>query len=146
MDDNILFKSIFKISKHGILKNSKQILFNKKTNQHFIAKSSQAMSIEKELCMRLTLEKYKSKIDTITCDVGVSIIFYFPKTVCFTKKGVRSQKLPDLDNLIAMPLDCLQKTGIIKNDTQICALDHCRRAPTDSTEYALAIKISKFID
>lgn len=141
---DILFECLIKTKRHGILKNFKQILTSKKTGRPFIAKSHEAMEQEKWMLMKLNIEKIKQRIDMITCDVNAKFIFYFPATIFFTKKGVRSQKLGDLDNLCALPLDCLQKSGILESDNLVCSLDGCRRLPmTESNEYYLKIELSK---
>lgn len=136
---NILFHAKFKVNRHGILKNSKEIKKNFKTGKSFIGKSDRASDAEKWLLMKLNIEKIKQRVETITCDVKASFIFYYPKTVYFTKKGLRSEKLGDLSNLICLPEDCLQRAGIIANDNLICSLDGSKREPIDSTEYYLEI-------
>lgn len=140
----ILFKAFFPVIKHGILKNSKQILFNKSKQQHFIGKSKDADLCEKHLIMKLNIERIKQKLDTIETDIQVKLIFYFPKTIYYTKKNERSLKLPDIDNLFGTVFDCLQKAQIIKNDTQICSVDGTRRLPIDKTDYYLDIEIINF--
>lgn len=94
---------------------------------------------------RLTLEKLKQRIDEpITKDLNAKFTFFFPKTVYFTKKGARNQKLPDLSNLYELPQDVLQNVGIILNDTNICSHDGSRRAPTDDPKYFIEIELTEF--
>lgn len=140
----VLFKSIFKVPKHGISKNSKQILSNKSTGKPFIAKSNSAIFLEKYLIRQLTIERIKQRIETITCDINSQLIFYYPNTIYFTKKGERSKTIGDLSNLYQMVEDSLQKSGIICNDTQICSHDGSRRVSSDGTEYYLEIELRKY--
>ena len=118
---------------------------NKRTGRPFISKSDEASKIENELLMKLRLEKFKQKIDQpITCDLQAKIIFYYPETVFWTKKHERNKKLGDLDNLLSLPIDCLQKAGIIANDSQICSFDGSRRVPLpEKTQYYLDIELIK---
>jgi len=139
----ILFNCTLNVSKFGILKNSKQILINRKTGRHFIAKSDDASKLEAELLRKLHIERIKQRLDTITCDVNAKFIFHYPKTVYYTKKGERNKKVGDLSNLIQLPEDCLQKSGIIQNDVQIYSLDGSCRKPIDSNNYFLEIELTK---
>lgn len=144
---DILFKSLFKTNRHGILKNSKQIFLNKKTGMRFISSSQNSKTSEQWLLAKLQLEKLKNKIDEpIDCDINAKFIFYFPESIYYTKKGNRSLKLPDLDNLFGLVNDCLQKSKIITNDTLICSFDGSRRMPIKGAEYFLDIQLSKIHD
>lgn len=138
----ILFKAYFKVPKHGILKNSKQLLFNKGTGKHFISKSDDAVICEQWMLARLRIEKIKQRLDTISTDINAKYVFHFPKTVYYTKKGERSLRIPDLDNLLSMPNDCLQKAEVISNDTIICSFDGSHRAEIEGTEYYLEIELT----
>ena len=141
----ILFNCKVKVPKHGILKNSKQILLNKKTGARFISSSNDAKMAENWLLRCLMAERFKRNLnEPIKEDVNICYKFYFPKTIYFTKAGPRSSRIGDLDNLIALPQDCLQKAGILSNDSFVCSLDGSRRVPSDSTDYFLEIIISKF--
>lgn len=144
---DILFKCLIKVNRHGIKKNSKQIFVNKKTGSRFIASSNNSKVSECWLMARLHIEKIKQKIDQpIDCDLNATFKFYFPKSVYFTKKGPRSKTLSDLSNLYELPQDCLQKSGIILNDTLICSHDGSRRLPIDGPDYYLEIILSKSHD
>jgi Holliday junction resolvase RusA-like endonuclease len=140
----VLFKCSFKVPRHGILKNSKQIFVNKKTGNRFISKSDSAREAGDWIMRALTIHKLRSHLDKpIEDDIAVRFTFCFPRTVYYTKAGPRSLKVPDLDNLCALPLDYLQKAGVIKNDTQVCSLDGTRRKPIDGCEYFLEIEITR---
>jgi Holliday junction resolvase RusA-like endonuclease len=144
---NVLFKCLIKINRHGIKKNSKQIFMNKKTGARFIASSNNAKVAENWLLARLQVEKLKQKIDLpIDCDINAKFVFYFPKSVYYTKKGLRSKTLSDLSNLYELPQDCLQKINIILNDTLICSHDGSRREPIEGSDYFLEITLSTLHD
>lgn len=143
----VLFKCLIKVNRHGILKNNKQIFVNKKTGARFITSSQNSKTSEQWLLSKLHLEKLKNKIDdSINCDINAKFIFYFPESVYYTKKGHRSLKLPDLDNLFGLVNDCLQKSQIITNDTLICSFDGSKRMPIKQTDYYLEIILTKLHD
>jgi Holliday junction resolvase RusA-like endonuclease len=143
----ILFSCKFKTIKHGILKNNKQIFLNKKTGARFITSSQNSKTSEQWLLSKLQLEKLKNKIDEpINCDINAQYTFYFPESIYYTKKGQRSLKLPDLDNLFGLVNDCLQKAEVISNDTIIGGFDGSRRKPIKGSEYFLEIILSKLHD
>lgn len=139
----VLFHCKIAVSKFGILKNSKQIFINRHTNRPFISKSDRAKALEKELTEKFIYQKLKQKVDTIECDVVASMVFHYPKTVYYTKKGVRNSKLGDIDNLLGTPFDCLQKAKVLANDNLITGLSDIRRLPIDSTQYFLEIILIK---
>jgi Holliday junction resolvase RusA-like endonuclease len=144
---SILFKCLIKVNRHGILKNNKQIRFNRKTGSRFITSSDSSKMSEAWLLTKLRYEKIKHKLDdALTCDLNAQYTFYFPESIYYTKKGQRSLKLPDLDNLFGLVNDCLQKAQIISNDTIICGFDGSRRKPIKGSEYFLEIILSKLHD
>ena len=117
----------------------------KSGSKRWIGKSKTADLCEQLLLKSLLIEKLKQKIDEpITCDINLKCIFYYPNSVFYTKKGIRSKTIGDLDNLTQLPLDCLQKAKIIANDTIVCGLDDTRRMPIDGHEYFLKIEVSEF--
>lgn len=143
--DDILFKCKIKVPRHGILKNSKQIRVNKKTGARFIASSDNSTLCEAWIMRSLHMERIKQKIDEpINCDLIALFMFHFPNSVYFTKKGIRSKTLPDLDNLYSLPQDCLQKAKIIENDSIICGHDFSRRVPIDGIDYFVEIILLKY--
>jgi Holliday junction resolvase RusA-like endonuclease len=141
----ILFKTKFKVMRHCASKNEKTIRYNRQTNKPFIGKTDDAILAEKYMINRLTIEKLKNRIETIDCDVNLKAIFYIPSSVFWTKKKERNKKIGDLENLLSLVQDCLQKSGIIKDDTLICSLDGSRRMPIDGTEYFLEIELTRAI-
>lgn len=142
----ILFRAYLQVSRFGILKNSKQILINKRTGRPFVAKSDDAMKLENELTKKLYIEKLKQRVEMITCDVNAKLVFHYPKSVYYTKKNEKSLKLADLSNLYCLPEDCLQKAGIIENDRLISSHNGSCRKPIDSNMYYLEIELTRFND
>lgn len=125
---NELFKCIIELDRFPIKKNNKAIFRNKSTGRAFIASNSKAQALMNQLNAKLLQEKLRAGIDTITCDVKVSMQFYYPQSVYFTKQGKRSNKVADLSNLYQSVEDGLQKVGIIANDSLICSHDGSFRA------------------
>lgn len=123
-----LFKCIIELDKFPIKKNNKAIFRNKSTGQPFISSNSKAKSLMNILNAKLLQEKIRAGIDTITCDVNVSMQFYYPQSVYYTKQGKRSNKVADLSNLFEAVSDGLQKVGIIQNDSLINGFDGSFRA------------------
>ena len=139
-DNKILFKCRVQVSRHSSKKNEKEP--RRRGNRTFIGKSEKALICEKWLTQRLTIEKLKQRVETISCDLNAKLIFYFPQTIYFTKKGERSKKLPDTSNLYELPQDIMQKLQIIENDTQICSHDGSRRLPSEDNQYWLEIELT----
>ena len=138
----ILFSAYFKVLRHSAKKNEKEIHY--RGQKKWIANNSKASLAEKWMEHYLVINKLKQRIETIECDLHAKFTFYFPKTVYYTKKGVRSKNLPDLSNLYELPQDALQEVGIISDDTQICSHDGSRREPIDGSEYYIRIELFKF--
>ncbi len=138
----IIFHCLIQVPRHGIKKNSKRIFKNFKTGKPFITSSQDAKASELILTRKLTIEKIKNKIDTITQDINVAYTFFYPETVYYTKQGIRSKKVGDLSNLIETPSDALQKAKIIENDSIICSLDGSKRMPIKDNNHWLEIKIT----
>lgn len=142
----MIFKVSFPVPKHGILKNGKLIRFNRKTNKSFIGKNDSVIYLERFLVSSLVRTKEVHELNTIESDISVCFKFYFPKEVYFTKKGLRSRKLPDLSNLYELPQDCMIKAGIILDDTLICSHDGSRRLVSPDENYYLEIIVSTHHD
>jgi Holliday junction resolvase RusA-like endonuclease len=139
-----IFSSRFSVPGHGVKKNSKQIRKNFKTGARFIASSSRSEFLEDWLVNKFVVERLKSRVDMpITSDIFVRILFFYPKTVYFTKDGRRSNRVGDISNLYQIVEDALQKAGVISNDSNIIGHDGSRRYPLDSKEYSLSVEIFK---
>lgn len=139
-----LFKCIIELPKFPIKKNNKAIFRNKATGRSFIASNSKAQSLMNILNTKLLQEKLRAGIDTIECDVNVSMQFYYPSKIFFCKKTQkRSKKIADIGNLYQAVEDGLQKVGIILNDNLIESHDHSGRFPIDGDIHKLRIVITK---
>lgn len=144
MTQDILFQHLVQVIRHSSKKNEKRavLLHGRVMN----IKSSTARLAENHLINELTRIKNTFNIKTITEDINLKMIFLFPQSVFFTKKGERSKKLPDLSNLYELPQDVMQTVGIIENDTQVCGHDGSGRSyntqPTDES-FSLFIQITK---
>jgi Holliday junction resolvase RusA-like endonuclease len=139
--NKILFSCYFKVDRHASKKNEKTI--RKVGNKRFIGNKDKCDISTKWMLQKLTSERFKQRITTIDCDVNLCCTFYYPYTVYFTKKGVRSLTIGDLSNLYELPQDCLQSVGIIENDTLIVSHNGSSRQPIKSNEYYLKIVITK---
>lgn len=140
----ILFRARFQVPKHISKKNQKRAFVNKRTGKGFLVQESKSKLVENWIHQKLNVEKLKQRIETITDDIQISFIIEYPKTVYFTKKGHRSNKVLDISNAIQVYEDCLQKAGIIANDSQICSLDGTRRQPIDDVNHYIMIEIKKY--
>lgn len=136
-----MFKCTLLVQRHSSKKNEKKI--RRCGNKSFIGKSDRAKTAEDWLILKLRAEKFKQRIDTITDDLNARFIFYFPKSVFYTKKGDRSKKIPDQSNLYELPQDVMEKVKIIENDTQICSHDGSRRMVSKDNNYYLEIELTK---
>lgn len=138
--NQILFKAAIEVYAHGVKKNNKVIRFNRKTNQRFISSNPQVKSLESDLVQKL---KRKFKGETITGSINAEFLFYYPKSVYFTKKGVRSKNIADLSNLYELPQDALTKAGVIEDDRIIDSHDGSRRIPNLDDKYILVITLTQ---
>jgi Holliday junction resolvase RusA-like endonuclease len=100
----------------GIKKNKRKIMMNFRTGKPFIGKNERAANIEEMAIMVLKDQKNKLGLKTITEPVNAKFSFYLP-----TKRRV------DLSNLLGLPEDALEKSGIIENDCLIHGLDGSRK-------------------
>lgn len=141
-NSGILFYCKFPVPFHGIKKNSKQIAVNRKTGARFIRSNDRAKFAQDWLVKKLTTERLKQGIDTITCDTNIKFIFHIPESLYYTKQGIRSKKVADLSNLYETPQDALQKALIIENDSQVESHDGSRRVPIKDNTAWLEIEIA----
>lgn len=140
----VLFECLIEVPRHSSKKNEKSPRVGR-SGKMFIGQTSKAKFCETWMVRKLLVERLKARTELIECDINAEYIFYFPRTIYFTKSGERSKKLPDLSNLVELPNDLLQETKakIIRNDTQIVSLDGCRRMPIEGTKYMLKITLSR---
>lgn len=136
-----IFKAKFEVPYHAVLKNNKQISYNKKNGRNFLRSNDRVIFAKDWLFAKLTNEKLKSRVDKINCYFNLKLIFYFPESVFFTKKGSRSLKIPDISNLYELPQDVLTKAGIIEDDTLVESHNGSKRLPIEGSKYYLEIEI-----
>lgn len=140
----ILFQCFIPVNRHSSKKNEKEPRYNPRTGKSFIGTSHKAKVAADLMITRLRIHKLKQRIDEpINCDINAKFIFYYPKTVYYTKKGVRSRNIGDLSNIYQLPEDILTKVGIIDDDTLICSHDGSERRPIDGVDYFLEIVLTK---
>jgi len=138
-----LFWSRFEVAHHVVKKNNREI--HGRGSRKWIGKSPGLRIAEDLLTLKLRnrareLLLYKP----LDCRLWAMLLFYFPRELFLTKKGDISLKLPDLDNLFCLPLDCLQKSGIIKNDSLVSSFDLSRRLISPSGKCELEIFLLPF--
>lgn len=121
------------IENHVSKKNNRPIFRNRGTGVHFIGKGDHLRNAEAHMILELKMQRIAQNVlDPIEDRIWTIFHFYFKKEDYFTKKGAISLNLPDLSNLYELPQDCLQKAGIILNDTQIESHDLSRRLYSDN--------------
>ena len=142
INSDLIFAAQIQVNSHVVKKNSRPILHNRRTRKPFIGKSSILSASEAVLTAELRSIANKLKLySPFTGDVHAMFIFQFNDY--YTKDGVRRRNLPDLSNLIELPQDCLQRAGIIDNDTQIVSLDGSRRVPGVTNQLIIVLKRTK---
>ncbi len=120
----VLWTTSLELEAHAVKKNSRTII---RVGHRLIpGKSPKLKRAETILTNRLMRLKPKNPI---TGPIGAHMTFWFPDSV-FTAKstGEMSKKMPDLSNLLELPQDCMQKAGIILNDSQI-VIQSSQKAP-----------------
>lgn len=102
----------------GIKKNGRPIFKDRRTGRRFLGKSEQLQGMEANAEADLWEQKTAARgvVFPITEKLHATFLFY------------RDTHAPaDLSNLYELVQDALQKTGIIKNDTQIESHDGSRK-------------------
>lgn len=128
------------VDKHVVKKNSRDIFMNRKTGRMFPSKSPDLKQAETLLINAMTIAKQRLGVDRYSGPIWAVFNFRFPRKeyYCQTKGtkgepiGRRNSKIPDLSNLYELPQDCLEKAGVILNDSLIEAHDGSRRTVGDS--------------
>ena len=141
----VLFSALITSSRFAIKKNSKQIYRNKATGRSFIASNPKAKSLEEALVLKLTSLRMQKRLEPITELVNCRLVFYFPESIYYTKRGEMSKILPDLSNLFEAVTDSLQKSKVLDNDRLIAGFDGSRRAISKDNNYYLAIEITLLV-
>ena len=141
--EKVVYYAKIPVDKHRTKKNSRPIFTNRKTGKSFLGKDKSLASAENSMVSVLRAQRARYGIDEpIKFDVWILFLFWFDSY--YTKKGYRAKTLGDLSNLYQLPEDCLQKAGVIENDSQICSHDLSRRLP--GKENCLEIFVFKYED
>lgn len=137
-----IFKCLIEVPKHGSKKNRKQIQ-RAGNGRLFIGTERKQKHLQNVLTAVLLKEKLKHRMDTIDYDINAKFVFYFPKSVYFTKQGKRSCRVGDLSNLYQGVEDCLQVAKVIENDSLIVSHDGSSRLPIEGSKYMLEVILTK---
>lgn len=127
-EEKPIFFCRVEVQRHLIKKNSRQIMFNKRTNRPFLGKNNRARQFEDHLIAQMIKAKLDFKLfEPISSPIQACFRFYFSDF--YTKQGKQRATLPDMSNLYQGPEDALQAAGVITNDTIIENHDGSRRLP-----------------
>lgn len=141
--DKLLCMFSIPVGHHVVKKNNRPI--HVQGGRPVIGKSPELRVAEEYLTLHL---KSQSNSQGITRpyreDLWLIAHFYFKLEHYITHKGERKKSMGDLDNLLCLPIDCMQSAGIIFNDSQICSLDLSRRLVGPETR--LELFLLKFDD
>ncbi len=134
-EDKPLFFARFPVISHVVKKNNRPIHRAGRGGQSFLGKGPKLVKAENEMHKAFTYRKMEQAI-TKPFNCELHACFHFTFNDYWTKKNERRKTLPDLSNLIQLPEDMLQETGIIENDSLIMSLDGSRRlaGPTNYIE------------
>lgn len=139
--DKLLCMFSVPVIKHVVKKNSRPIY--SRGGIPFLGKSKELSLAEKYLTLHFKSQANKQNMTEPYRDpVWLVCHFYFKLEDYITTKSEVRKTLPDLDNLISLPLDCLQAAGVISNDSQVCCLDLSRRMVGNETK--LEVFVLKF--
>jgi Holliday junction resolvase RusA-like endonuclease len=128
MSEEILFECIIP-GRPGIKKNSKQILFNKRTGRRFIKSSDR-------------YEAWELEIAPIISRAKKDILINFPINLSVKVYLKNHQWEGDLSNYLEGIQDLMQKCEIYVDDKLIHGLDDCRKIFDDPKERT-EIKITR---
>lgn len=136
----ILFHHTFKVDSHVSKTNDKLISFNKRTGRRFLRNDDRILRHQDAMVLHLHRARINLCLDNkLQGYLWGLFIFRFTKSDFYTLKGSR-RKIPDIDNLLKLPLDCLQKADVIENDTQfdqITGLKELTHGPTNELEIVI---------
>lgn len=128
----LLFSASIDVEKHFSQKNAKKIAYRfgrgrafTNTGKRFtpFIKSTPESMAQSEFFL-LCLRSFSGRFNTsFPINNPVRVVWRFQLEDFYTKKGKVRLKKWDLDNLIAGPMDCLVKAGIIEDDGLIIKLE-----------------------
>lgn len=133
----MIFHFKAKVQRQWSMKNNNVI--RRAGSRLFVGKQQSLINDRDWLILQL---KQAWQNEPISTPVHVTYKFYFKDF--YTKKNQMNLKLGDLDNLLALPNDCLQKAGVIKDDALIMSFDGTRKLPGD--ENILEIILQNYKD
>lgn len=140
-----LFHAKIPVAEHISKKNNRPILKNRRTGISFIGKGDRLKSAEQALLYNLQRRASDMGLaEPIKGNLWALFKFYFPGSKLYTRKEIRSSRIPDLSNLYELPQDCLQAARIIKNDNQIQAHDGSRILESPDSNHYLEIFLFSF--
>lgn len=108
-----------------VLKNSKQIMVNRRTGCRFVTKSDLAMKAMERATSWFRVSAIRQKLDkAIAVPVHMKATFYWAGP---------PNLVPDLSNLYQLPEDALQRAGVLVDDRLIESHDGSRRVAVCAT-------------
>ncbi len=143
----LVFHSIIQVFRHGVLKNSKRILKNRRTGRTFLGSSVDALAQKRHLTNSLLQQNrtglaFESKYRQIEpTSLAIEFLFAYPYKEIITKKGLLNRRSGDLSNLYQLPEDCLQAAGLILDDALIVSHAGSAKVLSPDENYYLSIKI-----
>lgn len=124
----LIFHCKIPLQHHVAKKNNRPIFKVRATGRSFLGKSPELQKYELLLVAEFQRQaRLQNIVKPHDGPIWAMFHFYFPNF--FTKKGQMNMKLGDLSNLYQLPEDCLQKAGIIENDSLIMSHDLSRKLP-----------------
>lgn len=137
---DLLFYCHVDVDKHVTKKNNRSIFKNRKTGRMYPGKSKELVSAEEHMISEMAEQWRKfGGNQPLNMHIWCVFIFFFNHRHYYTKNGTINRRIGDLSNLIQLPEDCLQKAGIIKDDSLIMSLDLSRKFPGESNYLELFI-------
>lgn len=136
--DRLLATFSIDVQSHVVKKNNRPIMQAFRPGggrRPLIGKSAKLVSAENHLSLEIKRQAVRQQlVSPLKCRLWVIFHFYFTEDAffCHDKKGNPLKDkvqltLPDLSNLYELPQDCLQRCGVIYNDSQIESHDLSRR-------------------
>jgi len=101
-----------------ILKNAKQIAFNRRTGRRFIISSARVEAYQHKATAELC-DQIHFGFEPITGSINLKMLFY--------GAWKEDTAIPDQSNLYQMPEDLLEAAGIIENDNLVDGHDGSKR-------------------
>ena len=133
-EKEIVFQAVIPVEKHIVKKNNRPIF--KIGNRPILGKTVRLKKAEDDFVNQLLL--VMKSTPKVQGPVQLTLIFFFKNY--FTKKEERNKKIPDLDNLIALPQDAIVKAGLLTDDYLVQSYDGSGIYPAESNFVFIEIK------